>query len=380
MSDSVLVRRNVDVALLITNMAAGGAERVSLNLVNAWVEMGLEVDLVLLKAHGPLLNDLDQRVRVVDLALTDVRKLPFVMAGYLRHTRPAALLACMWPLTAAAVLANVFSGMKARLVLAEHTTWSATRFYQGMVRRLILRWSMRLLFPLAGHVITVSEGAADDLARVSMRPRSKVLKVYNPVVHATSASMSVIRPDFPERWLNGGHFKILAVGSLKEIKDFSTLIRAFARLRMSLDARLLILGDGELRAELELLASTLGVGDYIDMPGFVNNTRAYYSEADVFVLSSRGEGLPTVIIEALQYGVPVVSTDCPSGPREILDDGRYGRLVPVGNHDLLADAMVDSLQAEHDKLMLKQRASVFSVERISRQYLHLLLPSRFEVD
>ena len=368
----------VDISLLITNMEAGGAERVALNLINSWARMGIKIDLVLLNARGSLLQDVDKNVRIVDLALEDVRKLPFRLTTYFRETRPKAMLACMWPLTAMAVLANVFSGCRVRMVLAEHTTWSATHFYQSTLRRFVLRLSMHLLFPIAAHVITVSDGAADDLAKVAMLPRNKVLKVYNPVVHIDQDSISVPIPVMPTHWLNGSHYKILAVGSLKDIKDFPNLIRAFSQVRKKINARLLILGEGNSRSELENLASSLDISDYVEMPGFVKNTHAYYSEADLFVLSSRGEGLPTVIIEALQHGVPVVSTDCRSGPREILDDGRYGCLVPIGDSEKLADAIISTMKIAHDKTALVQRASIFSVERISRKYLHLLLPSLFE--
>ena len=173
--------------------------------------------------------------------------------------------------------------------------------------------------------------------------------------------------------------RIETVGTLKAVKDFPTLLRAFARLREQANARLLILGEGEGRAELESLVQSLGLSDAVELPGFVGDPGPYYAKADLFVLSSDHEGFGNVIPEALGRGVPVVSTDCPSGPREILCDGKYGALVPVGDAEALAQAMLASLQSTHDPAALKARARDFAVDTIAGQYLDHLLPGWREV-
>lgn len=360
-------------AIFLPNMGGGGAERVALNLANSWITMGFDVDLVLLKAEGPLLDMLPPDIRVVDLQTSSLLNLVIKLANYLRRHQPDALLACMWPLTVIAVISRFIGHKKCRLVLAEHTTWSTAPLYKRKIPRLIIRLTMRLLFPRADHVLAVSKGATDDLEKIAMLPPGIISTMYNPVVGL--AKPSVDTPTTPRGWCQGNHRRILAVGNLKGIKDFGTLLQAFEQLtRQGVNAHLLILGEGECRGALESQAVDLGISSRVHMFGFVADTSPYYRHAELFVLSSKGEGLPNVIIEALASGTPVVSTDCPSGPREILENGRYGRLVPVGNVEALSEAMLESLNSEHDTQILEKRAQDFTIDKISRSYLDLMLP------
>jgi glycosyltransferase involved in cell wall biosynthesis len=231
---------------------------------------------------------------------------------------------------------------------------------------------MRFFFPGADGVVAVSQGAADDLARFAHLNRDDITVIYNPVVGATKAFSSVPQP--PTGWWSGPHRRVLAVGTLKAIKDYATLLTAFAQLRQRADARLLILGEGHCRVALEAQARQLGIEDSVFMPGFVKEVSPYYQHADLHVLSSTGEGFGNVIVEALEAGTPVVSTDCPSGPREILCDGQFGRLVPVGDVTALALAMEESLLATHDRAALKARAQDFSIDKATDLYLEMLHP------
>lgn len=354
------------------DLHAGGAERVMVNLANDMIRRGFEVDMVLLSPTGDFVHDLHPGVNVVDLRVGRMRWALFPLVRYLRQKRPAAILACMWPLTVIAIMARVLSGIKTRLMVAEHTTWSRSELLSRPTVGWQVRKSMHFMFPFADAVVAVSQGAADDLARFAQLDAKSITTIYNPVVGEKKLEVpSVI--SLPG-WWSGSHYKILAVGTLKEIKDYSTLLDAFALLCQQIDARLLILGEGECRAALESRIKRLGLESRVFMPGFVKDPAPYYQHADLFVLSSRGEGLPTVIIEALAAGTPVVSTDCPSGPREILKDGQYGRLVPVGDVDGLAAAMAESLTATHDTAALKARAQDFSIERATDRYLELLFP------
>jgi glycosyltransferase involved in cell wall biosynthesis len=175
-------------------------------------------------------------------------------------------------------------------------------------------------------------------------------------------------------WLAGGEPPvILGVGRLATQKDFSTLLHAFARVRSQRPARLLILGEGDKRFELEALAQNLGLARDVRLPGYADNPFAYMRRCSVFVLSSAYEGLPTVLIEAMACGAPVVSTDCPSGPAEILEGGRYGCLVPIGDPDAMASAILTILQDAPDTTRTRQRAEMFSIEASVDQYLNLLL-------
>ncbi len=364
------------IAILLPDLRGGGAERVNVNLANAFVARGFRVQVVLMRMSGELAPLLDPRVGRVDLRAARVRGVLRPLMRYLRDARPDALLANMWPLTVIAVLARRLTRAPTRIVAVEHTTWSSATLMRRRSTRVLAKTTMRALLPRADAVLGVSRGVADDLARFARLEAGSVGTIYNPVVRGTRDAPPPLPPDGAERWSRASCKRVLAVGSLKAPKNFPLLLRAFARLRDRLDARLLILGEGTQRAELEALAASLGLRDAVDMPGFVDNTAAYYAHADLFVLSSRHEGLPTVLIEALEQGTPVVSTDCPSGPREILEGGRYGRLVPVDDTEALAAAMLESLRSTHDREALRARAQDFAVDRIADRYLEVLLPGR----
>jgi glycosyltransferase involved in cell wall biosynthesis len=364
------------IAILLPDLRGGGAERVVVNLANAFAERGITVDVLMMSVGGDYLPQLHARVGTVDLHAPRYRSVLRPLAAYLRTHRPRALLACMWPMTAIAELARRLAGSKTRLVLAEHTTWSASELAAIRMQRWLLRHSMRWLHPHADGVVAVSRGAADDLARLSGLDPERIRVIHNPLVGGTETGPAVIHERPPARWWHGEHKRILAVGMLRPIKDYPTLLRAFAALRSRVPARLLILGDGDCRGELERLAMELGIAEALDMPGFIEDPTPYFRHADLHVLSSSGEGFGNVIVEALAAGTPVVSTDCRSGPREILGDGRYGRLVPVGDPLAMAEAMAAALEADHDRAALRARAAEFSIAAGAARYLDLLLPER----
>jgi glycosyltransferase involved in cell wall biosynthesis len=233
---------------------------------------------------------------------------------------------------------------------------------------------MRWLYPHADGIVAVSDGVAEALSRFAKIPRQRIVTVYNPYDLLTIKQRASDTLDHP--WFAQGEPPvILGIGRLTAQKDFPSLIQAFAKLRTHRPAKLMILGEGELRSDLQALADSLGLGDQdFCLHGFVDNPFTYLASCGVFVLSSRWEGLPNVLIQALVCGATVVSTDCPSGPAEILENGKWGRLVPVGDVEALAQAIVDTLtEAEHPDVA--SRAAYFSVERAVDGYLSLLLPA-----
>lgn len=367
------------IAIYLADLRGGGAERVAVNLANSFIQRGYAVDMVLHSAFGVFLSDLHPDIRIVDLKVKRIRGVFLPLVRYLRDSKPDALFASMWPLTVLAILARTFARVSTRVVVTEHTTWSRSELLGRFSVGWQVRSSMHYLFPKADAVVAVSQGAASDLARFANLDRKTITVIYNPIVD--EAKPSVAPPLSPLAWWTGSHLKLLAVGTLKEIKDFSTLLRAFALLRKQRDARLLILGEGECRSELEALARQLGINGDVFMPGFVKeNLTSYYQQADLFVLSSTGEGFGNVVVEALAAGTPVVSTDCPSGPREILCDGKFGRLVPLGDAQALAIAMEESLSAQHDTAALMARAQYFSIDKAVDEYLTLLFPQTASKD
>ena len=348
-------------------------------LANGFARRGYRVDLVLASAAGPYLKDVSPDVRVVDLRAGRVIRALWPLVRYLRRERPVAMLSAMNHANVVAVLARRLAGVNTRLVVSERTTISSeARRASGWSARAVYALVPRL-YRRADAIVAVSREAARDLEAFAGLAAGAVTPIYNPFDLARIARMAA--ESIPHPWFAPGQRRpvVLAVGRLVELKDFPTLLRAFAAVRQRRDARLLILGEGELRGELAGLAHSLGLGpDDFDMPGFVANPYAYLARAALFVLSSRWEGLPGVLIEAMACGTPVVSTDCPSGPREILEDGRWGALVPVGDGAALADAIEAALRAPRAALPdVRQRARDFEQDRAIDAYLAALgLPPR----
>lgn len=355
------------VALFLPDLRGGGAERVALALAEALLGEGCRVDLLVVRREGELLPLVPAGVTVTELGGGRLITSLLPLASYLRRERPEALHAFMWPLTVIAVIAVTMARGSTRLVLSDHTTLSA---HAGDAReRRAMRLTIRFFYPAADARVHVSEAAADDLARLGRIDRGSITVISNPVSVPSAVETS---PQVEQLWAVPRGERILSVGSLKPTKDHALLIRAFARLR-SPSARLMIVGDGAMRPHLELLAKSLGLAERVVMPGFVLDPWPFYASADLFVLASRLEGQPLVLAEAMLAGLPVVSTDCPHGPREMLDGGGYGRLVPVGDEHGLAAAMEAALAAPADADRQRRRSAELSRGDSMRQHLRILL-------
>jgi glycosyltransferase involved in cell wall biosynthesis len=355
-------------AFLLPNMSGGGAERVALRLMEDFVGAGHEVDLLLMAAQGELLQALPPSIRVIDLKAPRIRNVVRPLYDYLRRERPDAIQILMWPLTVAGVIAHRLARSDARLVVADHTILSRHYGYFGALRRRLMAASIRLFYPLADARVAVSSGAADDLVRLASLDRAAIEVVYNPVAHRPEGAAGGTSAIWGE-----SETRILTVGNLKPEKNHALLIRAFARAFRGKSACLAILGEGAMRSELEAVAAAEGVSDRLLAPGFVGDPWPYYATASLFALSSDYEGFGNVIVEAMRCGLPIVSTDCESGPREILDDGRYGRLVPVGDEAAFAGALNDALAAPPDPAAQMARAELLSGQNTSDRYLALML-------
>jgi glycosyltransferase involved in cell wall biosynthesis len=368
---SVHTTRSDLICVVLPDLRGGGAERLHVNLANDWVGRGLRVQFALMCNRGDLHGALDPRIRIHNLGVSRFRSLVLPLARYLRRERPSVTLAAMWPLTSITIAAWRIAGKPGRVVVSDHSQLSISAVREMNVPRWILGQTMRHTYPRATGVIAVSKGVKDDLCSLAGLDPAIVRVIYNPT--ALGIPFRRGEPDVRSRlWGHGDGKNILSVGTLKHQKDHATLINAFALLPPDLDARLTILGEGHLRKELEEQIRDMKLEDRVRLPGFALDPYPWYQTADLFVLSSRWEGFGNVIVEALECGVPVVSTDCQSGPAEILEDGRYGKLVPVRDPVAMATAMRSSLTEQHDTNQLRQRAQDFSVVTISNEYLHYL--------
>ena len=323
------------IAIFIQSLGIGGAERMAINLIKGLMQQGLQVDLLLADCSGGLLSEVPAQVTIIDLKGKRVLFSLFPLVRYLRTRHPDLLYGIHTHTSLIAVWAVRLARVHTRLVISIHNMLSTQLAAVPTMRNKIIIRLASLFFGLADGAICVSQGVAEDFIKTTGMPPQKTYVVYNSIVppdlekkvHESISHLWFISEDPPV---------ILAVGRLNASKDYPTLLRAFSLVYKKRLARLLILGEGQERAHLESLVKELGISAYVQMPGFVLNPYAYMARARLLVLSSRWEGFGNVLVEALACGTPVISTDCRSGPSEILAEGRFGRLVPVGDAEALA--------------------------------------------
>ena len=360
------------VALFLRYIGGGGAETAMIHLARGMTEQGLQVDFVLSQAGGPHLWKIPPEVRIVDLKSAGNLSSLKALIQYLRQERPDALLSAMHFNNEIAIAAKHLSGISTRVVVCEQNTLSQRAGNETRLLKRLTPFFAKLAYPWADGVVAVSQGVAKDLNKILGLPIEKMQVIYNPAVTPELKAKSQEPLDHP--WFAPGEPPvILGVGKLEAQKDFPTLIRAFAQVRKIQPARLVILGWGPEpeKRKLEALIHELGVEADVNLPGYVNNPFAYMSRAGVFALSSRWEGFGNVVVEALAVGTPVVSTDCESGPSEILDNGRYGTLVPVGDAQALAESILEVL-GEDRKTIDCGWLDNFTLSTITKQYLNVL--------
>ncbi|MBD2020514.1 glycosyltransferase [Leptolyngbya sp. FACHB-36] len=361
------------VSLFLPALAGGGAERAMLHLAQGFAERGLKTDLVVAQAEGAYLTQIPLGVRLVNLQsrFPVVLSKTLALRRYLQQECPDVLLSAL-DIVSSATWARRMAGGATRIVMCVQTNLSQQfQDHQpnsiGKVRPQLVRW----FYPWADEIVAASHGVAADVARMTNLSIDRIHVVHNPVVTPDMQTKMHAAIDHP--WFAPDEPPVLlGVGRLVSQKDFFTLIRAFAQVRQQRRARLVILGEGEQRSQLEALVQELGLEADVDLPGFTDNPYAYMRQAGVFVLSSIFEGFGNVVAEAIATGTPVVSTDCESGPAEILENGKYGRLVPVGDANALAEAIVATLDSPTDSAILRQRAEAFSITTVTDQYLSIL--------
>lgn len=377
MRESTVDTSKKRLTIFLPGLYDGGAERILLNLATEMTTRGFPVDLVLARAEGPYMSQVPDSVRVIDLKASRVLRCLPALVRYLRSEHPVALLSALYA-NIIAVWARRVAGEPQRVVISEHNT--LTRVSNGEKD---LRWKLypelaKWFYPWADDIIAVSKGVAQDLSLATRLPPSRIQVVYNPVVTPSLQKKSESLLEDP--WFRPGEPPVvIGIGRLTTQKAFSVLIEAFAQVRKSQAVRLLILGEGEERPMLEAQIKRLGIEQDVNLPGFVSNPYPYLAHAALFVLSSRWEGLPTVLIEAIFLRTPVIATDCPSGPREILANGQYGRLVPVDDPNALALAIRNSLT---NSVVCSLEASwkPFELNFVTDQYLSILLRSSLNTE
>ena len=368
------------IACLFSTSGHSGVDRFARHLIPALARRGYAVDLLKVRRHGPNLNpdrgETPEGVRIIDLGSRHTYACLPAIVRYLRRERPTAMLSDKDRVNRTALLSRALARVPTRLVVRSGTTISIDLASRGMLERWIQRTSMGRLYRFADNVIVNSHNVADDMSTYTGLPRHLITVVPNPIVPAARFLETQPRPDHP--WYAVGEPPVvLGVGELTDRKDFATLIRAFATVRRTRACRLVILGKGSAHRELQELARSLGVDADVDLPGFKDNPQSFMAHAALFALTSLWEGNPLVLPEALAVGTPVVATDCPSGPREVLQDGRYGPLVALRDPPGLAAAIIQTLDHPLPKTTLQEAARPFEIEASTDAYLDAMgLPRR----
>lgn len=332
------------IPIFVSYSGQGGVEVVTNNLCMGLSALGQKVELLLIKDRSSHLRHLPAHITRRRVGPRHTWGCVTGLASYLRQARPPLLVAVKDQAIQVAVLARSLARLDTPIVGQVHTHMGSS----FAARRPLSRWfrerQTRFFYRRVNCLIGVSEGVAEDLRQRVTLPASLVHSAPSPVVHPDLATRAQEPADHP--WLEQKDCPVLiAVGRFGRQKDFPNLLHAFAQFLQHRRARLIILGEGSDRPALESLCQQLGIQDHVAMPGFVENPYAWMSRADLFVLSSRWEGSPLVLMEAMALGLPAVSTNCPSGPFETLEGGRWGYLVPVEDSKALAAAMRQSFES-----------------------------------
>lgn len=358
------------ITLVLPNLGGGGAERVTVSLANAIAARGIETTFVVGQAEGPYLKDVSDKVRLLDLQVPQIRKAVPGLVKHFNKDKPDAVLSALTHANLAVLVAAQRAKKGPRIIVAEHNSTKMLMHGNKLPKRLLKRYMIRKLYPTADEIVLVSRDMRPDFAKFISLPVERFTPIHNPIMPAQPVGPTYqIHPWLAEKTTP----VVIGAGRLSEQKDFGTLIKAFDKMRDRTAARLIIFGEGPDREKLEKLRNELGLEDRVDLPGFVSNLSAELAQSDLFAMSSLWEGLPMVLLEALAVGTPVVCTDCPTGPDEILENGKWGRLVPMSDPSALARGIYSALENPL-KVPTDQVLARFDMDFIVDQYLSTMLP------
>ena len=358
------------ISVFIPSLRGGGVERVVVNLVNEFTNRGHKVDLLLVSFEGELANALPSNINIIDFNKKRVICCLPLLINYFISMRPTVLLSAMEHINLVAIMARYLSNVPVKIVISVHTNLTFEVVQRRSAFSKILLILLKIFYRYADEIISVTKKGVMDIRRVASIKERQIHSIYNPIL----TDLFFKQKEMPLKchWITSKTDPILlSVGRLDPVKDFQTLIKAFAIVLESINCRLVILGEGEERNNLESLILKLGLEDNVLLPGFVKNPFSYMKYASVFVLSSLAEGFGNVLVEAMACELPVISTDCPTGPREILT--KKGALVPIKEIEIMAEQIIMVLSKPKNINYPKNRIRDFENNAIVDKYLTVLL-------
>ncbi|MCD6528135.1 glycosyltransferase [bacterium] len=358
------------ISFFLPSLRGGGAEKVFVTLANEFAKRNFKVDLVLAQKEGPYLKEVSEKVRMVNLKAKRVLYSLLPLIKYLKKEKPDVLISTLDHANIIAILAKLISRVQTKIIVRVANTLSLSLKGTKFHKRWLRLYGVKIFYPFADKIIAVSKGVADDLVKRSKIPRKKIKVIYNPTDFEKIQEKMKENTGHP--WLDRKECPvILGIGKFHQQKNFPLLLKSFALLRKKRKIKLIILGEGKERKDLENLIRKLNLQEDVDLPGFKENPYSFLAKADVYVLSSLWEGFPNTLLEALACGTPVVSTNCLSGPAEILENGKYGKLIPINNERALAKAIEETLESPLNSKILEEKAKDFGLKKIAKEYLKL---------
>lgn len=364
------------ISFLLPTLGGGGAERVSVDLAREFHASGHRVEFALLSLEGALIAEAGSFAEIISLNLSRIRYLPFGLRRYISCRRPDWIVVSMWPLTALVPCLVRFFGFSTKVLVSEHCIISEQYRWRGWGYHVMMKLFAGVGYRCAHRRVGVSRAIIRDISRIAMLPQHRFNLVFNPLRRFNLG----FGGDAPlVTWPPYAKIRILSVGNLSRVKNHALLLKAVHYLR-SYSAHLIILGEGEQRDRLIKLIELYDLTKYVQLPGFIENPGPYYKSCDIFALSSDYEGFGNVLVEALSFGRRVISTNCLGGPREILAEGEFGRLVPVGDPLAMAIGIVREMSRPPDASLLRIRASHFSCPNVANRYLALMDIKTVEVN
>ncbi len=364
------------IAFFLPNLIRGGAEMYVLRLAEALAARGHNIDIVLTRAQGGLLEEAKRHFTVHDLGAKRTLAAIKPLMAYLKAAKPDILISSLTYPNFAALLAVKFTGLPIHTIAIEHSLVFRNLQVAGLIKQITEAPLMRLIYPWADQVVAVSKAVADDLARMMGRAGHSFYIAANPVLTPDVATRILMPP--AHTWANDGKPFILAAGRFEAQKGFMLLLKAFNELRGTQDVRLLLLGDGPQRAELERYIAENGLKDHVAMPGMVENIFPYLKRASLFAMGSAWEAFGFVLVEALACGTKIVAT-ANGGAEEILENGRFGRIVHDHTPQAVAQAMREELAARRDPAPLIERAKRYTAEASACFYENLFTTKKTSV-
>lgn len=345
---------------ILPDLRCGGAEKVFINIANN-LPNNYQSTFILLEDRGKMKKLLSKDIEIISLQSKRIRASFFKLIKLFNNTSNSIFLSAMWPLNSIVLLASLFSRKNNEFYISEHVNLSKSKGIDFKTSKILLFLSISLTYLFAKKIICVSDGVKKDLKKYLIFGKEKLITIHNPIYLKENKIFQKYK----------SKKQILNVATLKLQKDHKTLLNAFSMLDNKDSYHLNIVGDGVMLNDLIQHAKSLNIENHVTFHGYREDVDIYYSEADIFILSSIYEGFCNVLVEALSFGVNIISTDCESGPKEILKNGRYGILVPVNDPKAIAQSIKIIQSKPFDSEYLKKRAKDFKIDKIIKEYINL---------